>query len=64
MTARISKFTYGAFGGTMYKPSDPEHARRVKQSYIDAMGDRRIPDHFNIMLTRVRPAQSSSRVSY
>jgi len=57
VTTRISKFTYGIIGNILYDPSNPEHVRRVNQTYVNAMGDRRIPDGFETMLLRVRDAQ-------
>ena len=57
MTTRISKFTYGVIGNLSYDPSDPEHVRRMDRTYVNAMGDRRVPDGFEIMLLRVRDAQ-------
>jgi len=57
VTTRISKFTYGVFGGTPYDSSNPEHVRRTHESYVDTMGVRRIPDHFRVMLSRVCHAQ-------
>jgi hypothetical protein len=56
VTGRISKFTYGVSGTTRYDPFDPEHVRRVGKSYLDAMGDRRIPGYFFAMLHQVRHA--------
>ena len=57
VTTRISKFTYGLLGNTLYDPSNPEHVRRANKSFVNAMGDKRIPDGFEIMLTRVRGEQ-------
>ena len=57
VTGRIAKFTYGVFGNTKYDSSNPEHVRREHKSWDDAIGVRRIPDHFRAMLTRVRYAQ-------
>ena len=55
---RISKFTYGVLSNTLFDPSNPDHIRRSRQSIVDAMGDKRIPGRFNIMLTRVRHAHN------
>jgi len=44
-------------GHALYDTSNPEHVRREHKSIFDAMGDRRIPDYLDIMLTRVRRAQ-------
>ena len=57
VTGRISKFTYGVLGNVVYDPYDPEHVLREHQSYVDAVGDRCIPDHFRVMLARVRHAR-------
>ena len=57
MTLRISKFTYGVLGNTPYRSSNPEHVQRTPASFVDAMGDRRIPGNFQTMLTRVRDIQ-------
>jgi len=54
VTGRISKFTYGTLGTIAYDPSDSEHVQRSYNSLIDAMGEKRIPDNFSAMLTRVR----------
>ena len=64
VTTRISKFTYGVPGNIVYDPSNPEHVRRLNKSYIDSMGDRRIPDSFVTMLTQVRRAQPSLDILY
>ena len=51
---RISKFAYGVSDFVNYNSSDPEHVRRKHKSYVNAMGEKRVPDHFKIMLPRVR----------
>ena len=51
---RLSKFTYGVSCSTLYRPLNQEHVRREHTSYLDPAGDRRIPDHFQTMLLRVR----------
>ena len=53
---RISKFTYGVLCNTLFDSSNPEHVRRSHKTSVNAMGERRIPHRFNIMLTRVRRA--------
>jgi hypothetical protein len=58
VTGRISKFTYGVPCSTLYDPSDPEHVRRERQSFVNSMGEKCIPGHFDTMLSRVRHAQS------
>ena len=63
VTGRLSKFTYGVPGGIPYDPSDSEHIWRSHKAYVDAMGDKRIPGHFNTMLTRVRRTQILPSVS-
>jgi hypothetical protein len=63
VTGRISKFTYGVFGDPVFNSSDPEHVRRANASYVNAMGDRRVPGRFYTMLPRVRHAQSLLGVS-
>jgi len=52
VTGRVTQFTYGVPCNTPYDPSNPEHARRAHKSYINAMGEKRIPDHFVSMLSR------------
>ena len=54
VTGRISKFTYGASGDSHYHPSNREHVRRKKKTYLDAEGERRVPGHFRSLLLRVR----------
>ena len=54
VTGRISKFTYGVASHVSYKSSNPEHVRREHKSFVDVMGDKRVPDHFETMLSRVR----------
>jgi hypothetical protein len=56
VTGRISKFTYGVPCIALYDPSNPEHVRREHKSYINPMGEKRVPDHFETMLSRVRHA--------
>lgn len=53
VTGRISKFTYGIPYGIVYQPSDPEHVKRERKSYLDAAGDKRINERFENMLPRV-----------
>ena len=57
VTARISRFTYGLLSNVLYNSSNPEHVRREHKSFVDAMGDRRLPDSFVTILARVRHAQ-------
>jgi len=52
VTGRISKFTYGVPGNTIYQAYNPEHVQREHKSYLDLAGERRIPDHFGAMLSR------------
>jgi len=52
VTGRISKFTYGAATCVVYEASNPEHSRRAHKTYVDPMGDKRVPDHFEAMLSR------------
>jgi hypothetical protein len=54
VTGRIAKFTYGAPSSILYQAFNPEHVRREQKSYLDAAGDKRIPGHFETMLSRVR----------
>ena len=58
VTGRISKFTYGVACHVLYNSSNSEHIRRTNKTFINAMGERRVPGHFDTMLTRVRHAQS------
>ena len=64
VTTRISKFTYGVPGNIVYDSTNPEHVRRLNKSFVDSMGDRRVPDSFVTMLTQVRHAQPLSDVLY
>ena len=54
VTGRISKFTYGTTYNTLYQPSDPEHVKREHKSYLNPVGEKRIPGYFDSMLLRVR----------
>jgi hypothetical protein len=54
VTGRIAKFTYGAHSHVAYQSFNPEHVNREWKSYIDLAGNKRIPDHFETMLSRVR----------
>ena len=54
VTGRISKFTYGVVGDVLYDPSNPEHVRRTHKTFTNTLGERRVPNHFDVMLTRVR----------
>ena len=60
VVGRISKFTYGVLCNTIFDSSNPEHVRRSHRSFVNAIGERRIPQRFNIMLTRVRRAHKIS----
>jgi hypothetical protein len=53
VTGRIAKFTYGSSGKILYDPSNSEHVKREKESYLNAAGEKRIRDHFYTMLSRV-----------
>ena len=57
VTTRISKFTYCVLGNIVYDPSNPEHVRRIHQSWVDAVGDGCIAGHLDTMLIRVCHAQ-------
>ena len=59
VTGRISRFTYGAYTGPLYDPSNTEHVKREHKSYIDPAGDKRVQDGFNNMLPRVCHPSSS-----
>ena len=54
VTARIAKFTYGSSCSRRYEPFNPEHVRRDAKSYLDPVGNKWVPDSFEIMLPRVR----------
>ncbi|KAF9649037.1 hypothetical protein BDM02DRAFT_3095383 [Thelephora ganbajun] len=54
VTGRISKFTYGVPCNILYNSSNPEHARRAHKLFVDAMGERCVPGHFDTMLSRER----------
>ena len=58
MTGRISKFTYGVPCNTLYDPYNPEHVQCQHKSFINAIGERRVPGHFVTMLSQVRHPQS------
>jgi hypothetical protein len=47
------RFTYGVPCSVIYQPFDPEHVKRECKSYIDIEGDKRIPDAFKAMLSKV-----------
>ena len=53
VTGRIAKFTFGVPSHVRYRPFDPEHVRREHKLSLDPTGDKRIPGHFETMLTRV-----------
>ena len=54
VAGRISNFTYGVVSDALYDSSDPERVRRSRGTFINAVGERRVPSHFDVMLTRVR----------
>ena len=54
VAGRISKFTYGVINDVLYDSSNPEHVRRAHKTFINALGERRVPSHFDVMLIRVR----------
>jgi len=53
VTGRIAKFTFGAPSVTVYQPSDPEYIMREHKSWLDPEGNKRVPDCFETMLSRV-----------
>ena len=59
VAGRTSKFTYGVFYDTVFDSSDSEHVQRSQKSFENAVKERRIPGRFDIMLARVRYAQSA-----
>ena len=67
VTGRISKFTYGTPWEVVYQPLDPEHVKREHKSYVDPLGDKRVPDGFATLLLRVchpsAPHRSSETTS-
>ena len=62
VTGRIAKFTYGVSCNALYRPFDPEHVKREDKSWLDAVGQKWIPNCFEIMLSRV--CHSSSFVDH
>lgn len=60
VTARIAKFTFGASCSRSYEPSNPEHVKRDRKTFLDLIGDKWVPDCFETMLPRVRRKLSSS----
>ena len=58
MMERASKFTYGVPNHTLYNPSNPEQVRREHKSFINPMGEKRIPGHFVTMLSQARYVRS------
>ena len=51
------------FSGVLCDPYNPEHVQRTNKSYVDAMGDRHISNHFENMLSQVRHAKPLVGVS-
>ena len=47
VAGRISKFTYGAPCDALFDPSNPEHVKRGRKSYVDPAGDKRVPNCFD-----------------
>ena len=54
VTGRIAKFTYGVPSHVAYQSFNPEHVNRERKSFLDCAESKRIPDHFETMLSRVR----------
>lgn len=54
MRTRVSKFAYGTFCDTWYRPEEHDHRVRVATLYTDFAGTKRIPDKFDIILPKVR----------
>ncbi len=50
---RVSKFAYGTFCDTLYRPEEHDHRVRVSTLYTDFAGTKRIPDNFDIILPKV-----------
>jgi len=61
VTGRVTKFAYGALYEVIYRSSFPDHAKRKDMTYLDASGDRLLPDSFRVLLPRVRPPPSFHR---
>jgi hypothetical protein len=49
---RISKFTYGVPCAIIYRPSNPEHAKREHKTISDVLGDKYLPCAFETMLSK------------
>jgi hypothetical protein len=56
---RISKFTYGEFCAICFDPADPDHQQRLRDTYTDVSGVRRISHSFNVILPKVFNFSSS-----
>jgi len=50
---RLSKFTYGVPCATLYRPFDPEHAKREHKTITDVLGDKYLPCAFETLLSKV-----------
>ena len=50
---RVSKFTYGTFCDIDFDPADPDHKRRLHNTWTDLAGDKCITDFFDIILPKV-----------
>ena len=51
---KVLEPTYGVVSDVLYDPFNPEHVQRAHETFINAVGERRVPGHFDVMLTRVR----------
>ncbi len=53
VTARMSRYFYGASMFTSYDSSDPEHRRRSGKTYVAINGEKSLDAQFDIILPKV-----------
>ena len=51
--SRVSKVTYGTFGGVRYDPSDSEHVERQDDTYFIQSGQKYVSGRFCVILPKV-----------
>ena len=54
MTARVSRVVYGVKTRRKFNDKNPEHQERAHKKYIDAVGEAKLRDGFDVILGKVQ----------
>lgn len=49
---RVSRFTYGQFSNAKFDPRNPEHQRRMHDTYISLSGQKNVKNNFSVILPK------------